>query len=173
MTFFSHKMPLIYKLKSKPMHENKTIWVDADACPRAIKAIIFRVADRIKIQTVFVTNNFIKVPKSEFIKLSLVGGGFDVADNEIIKRLKILDLVITSDVPLAADVVKNGAYALNPRGTLYTKENAKELLNQRNSREIMRETGDVTGGPAPFTPKDTKRFAQSLDKFVVRHLKIL
>jgi uncharacterized protein YaiI (UPF0178 family) len=144
------------------------IWVDADACPLAIKQILFRAAERAQIPLTLVANKPLGVPRSRFIRSLQVERGFDVADNEIAKRLAPGDLVITADVPLAADVIAKGGHALNPRGELYTPDNIRERLGIRDLLEKLRETGVHTTGPAPLDQTDRKRFADQLDRFLTR-----
>ena len=144
------------------------IWVDADACPLVIKEILYRAAQRARITMTLVANKALAAPRSPFIRSLQVARGFDVADNEIAKRLAPGDLVITADIPLAADVVARGAHAINPRGELYTPENIRERLAARDFMVKLRETGVQTGGPAPFDQADRKRFADQLDRFLAR-----
>lgn len=144
------------------------IWVDGDACPVVIKEILFRAAERTKLQLTLVANQPIRVPPSRFIKLLQVGAGFDVADNEIVKRLKVGDLVITSDIPLAAEVIENGGLALNPRGELYSTENIKDRLNMRDFMDTLRSSGIETGGPQAFSQSDRKAFANHLDEILTK-----
>jgi len=143
-----------------------TIWVDADACPIVIKDILFRAAERTKTQTTLVANQAIRIPPSRYISFLRVTQGFDVADNEIVKRLQAGDLVITADIPLAADVIEKGGLALNPRGELYTQENIKERLTMRDFMETMRSSGIQTGGPPPLNKSDRQAFANQLDKLL-------
>ncbi len=140
------------------------IWVDADACPVSHKKILFRAAERTGVQVTLVANQFIRVPR--YIKFIQVNSGFDVADNEIVKRVGVGDLVITSDIPLAAEVVDKGGYALDPRGELYSVENIKARLNMRNFMETLRSSGIDTGGPSALTQRDRQSFASQLDKFL-------
>ena len=142
------------------------IWVDADACPVAIKEILFRAAERTRTTLTLVANHQMRVPPSRFIKFVQVPAGFDVADNEIVKKVNSGDLVITSDIPLASDVIEKGATALNPRGEKYTHENIKARLNMRNFMETLRSSGVDTGGPAPLNQKDRQNFANKLDVFL-------
>ena len=142
------------------------IWVDADACPVLIKDILFRAADRLCVETILVANKPLHTPPSRFIKMLQVGAGFDVADNEIVARLQAGDLVITSDIPLASEVVDKGGLALSPRGELYSSENIKALLNMRDFMDTMRASGMSTGGPPPFGPNDCKAFAKQFDKLL-------
>ena len=139
------------------------IWVDADACPVVIKEILFRAAQRTETELTLVANQSISVPASRFIKTLRVSHGFDVADNEIVQRVQRNDLVITADIPLAADVIDKGAVALSPRGELYTTENIKARLNMRDILETMRSTGVQTAGPPPLNQSDRQEFANHLD----------
>ena len=142
------------------------IWVDADACPVVIKEIIFKAADRTQVITTLVANHFIRTPPSKYISFVQVSSGFDVADDEIVKRIGEGDLVITSDIPLADEVVTKKAYALSPRGELYTKENIKSRLNIRDFMDTMRASGVHTGGPAALSQSDRQAFANHLDKLL-------
>lgn len=146
------------------------IWVDADACPVVIKDILFRAAERTGVQVTFVANQFIKIPPSRCINFIQVSGGFDVADNEIVKRLSEGDLVITADIPLAAEVIEKGGLALNPRGELYTQSNIRARLNMRDFMESLRSSGVDTGGPAALSKSDRQAFANQLDKFLTRYV---
>lgn len=145
------------------------IWVDADACPNTVKEILFRAAQRTKISLTLVANQPINTPPSPFIKSIQVAAGFDVADNYIAQEVGAGDLVITADIPLAADVVAKEAIALNPRGEKYTKENIKQRLTMRNFMEEMRGAGQATGGPPPLNQQDRQAFANALDRYIVRH----
>jgi len=144
------------------------IWVDADACPGVIKEILFRAAERTQIQLTLVANQYIPTPRSRFIASVQVSQGFDVADNEIVRRLEAGDLVITADIPLAADVIDKGGHALNPRGELYTTDNIRQRLSMRDFMETMRASGIDTGGPAALSQADRQAFANQLDRFLVR-----
>ncbi|MEJ2544172.1 MAG: YaiI/YqxD family protein [Calditrichaceae bacterium] len=144
------------------------IWVDADACPKPIKSILFRVADRLRISVLFISNQRIKVPKSNYIDTVQVAGGFDIADEYIIERIEPLDLVITADIPLASAIVGKNGFAINPRGTLYNKDNISEILAMRNLKDELRSTGLDIGGPSQFKSGDTEAFANQLDKFFNR-----
>ena len=144
------------------------IWVDADACPGVIKDILFRAAKRTGTLLTLVANQPVNVPSSPFIKTVRVGSGFDVADNEIVKRVEAGDLVVTADIPLAAEVIEKGAHALNPRGELYTTENVRQRLNMRDFLDTMRASGVNTGGPAAFSQRDRQAFANSLDRLLAR-----
>jgi uncharacterized protein YaiI (UPF0178 family) len=144
------------------------IWVDADACPKAIKEILFRAAERMAITTTLVANQFVQTPPSRYIKRLQVTSGFDVADNEIVKRMNTDDLVITGDIPLAHEVLGKGGHAINPRGERYTPDNIKERLNMRDFMDTLRASGINTGGPAALNARDIQAFANQLDKFLAR-----
>jgi len=145
------------------------IWVDADACPRVIKEILFRAAKRLKVILTLVANQPMQVPSSPNIKTIQVAAGFDVADDEIVKLINEGDLVITADIPLAAAVIKKEAYALNPRGELYTEETIHDRLAMRNLMDELRGSGEITGGPSAFSPKDSQAFANALDRFLTKY----
>lgn len=145
------------------------IWVDADACPGAIKEILFRAADRTGIRVTLVANQFMRVPASSYIRFLQVPAGFDVADQRIVELLEPHDLVITADIPLAAAAIAKHAHALNPRGELYTQENIRERLSMRNFMDELRGSGVVTGGPPALNQRDRQAFANSLDAFIARH----
>ncbi len=145
------------------------IWVDADACPKVIKDILFRAAERTRIELILVANQYLQTPRSEFIKSMQVSHGFDVADNEIVKQIGAGDLVITADIPLAAEVIAKGGHALNPRGELYTTDTIKARLSMRDFMETLRSSGVQTGGPSALSQSDRLTFANSLDKFLVRY----
>lgn len=145
------------------------IWVDADACPVVIKDILYRAAERTGIQLTLVANQAITVPRSRYINFIRVASGFDVADNEIVKRLDVGDLVITSDIPLAAEVIEKGGHALSPRGELYTPNNIKARLNMRDFMETLRASGVDTGGPPALSQGDRKAFADHLDRILAKH----
>ena len=147
------------------------IWVDADACPVVIKEILFRAAERTGIQLTLVANQPVRIPPSRHIKFIQVKSGFDVADNEIVNRLSSGDLVITSDIPLAAEVIEKEGYALNPRGELYSAENIRARLNMRDFMDTLRASGIDTGGPPPLNQSDRKSFADQLDKLLTRYVK--
>ncbi len=142
------------------------IWVDADACPVAIKEILFRAADRTQTETTLVANHAMRIPPSKYLHFLRVSSGFDVADNEIVKRCNTNDLVITSDIPLAAEVIDKGATALNPRGELYTHSNIRQRLNMRDFFDTMRASGVETGGVPPLSQADRQAFANNLDKWL-------
>ena len=144
------------------------IWVDADACPKVIKEILFRAAKRAQVQVTLVANQSLRTPSSQHIKSMQVSSGFDVADNEIVKQVEAGDLVITADIPLAAQVVEKGAHALNPRGELYTAENVKARLSLRDFMAQIRDSGINTGGPAPLSQSDRQAFANHLDRLLAK-----
>ncbi|MGM0564302.1 MAG: YaiI/YqxD family protein [Pseudomonadota bacterium] len=144
------------------------IWVDADACPVVIKEILFRAAQRTGTALTLVANQPIHTPPSRLIKSVRVASGFDVADDEIVRRMEAGDLVITSDIPLAAEVIEKGGHALSPRGELYSKENIGSRLNMRDFMDTMRASGIDTGGPPALNQSDRKAFAAHLDKFLAK-----
>ena len=146
------------------------IWVDADACPVVIKEILFKAAERTRLQLTLVANQPVRVPPSRFISFVQVASGFDVADNEIVNRLESGDLVITGDIPLAADVIEKGGLALSPRGEMYTTENIKARLNIRDFMDTLRGSGIDTGGPPALSQADRKSFADHLDRLLARHI---
>jgi uncharacterized protein YaiI (UPF0178 family) len=143
--------------------------VDADACPGVIKEILFRAAERARVQTVLVANQPMRIPPSQYIRFTQVAAGFDVADKHITDVLEPNDLVITADIPLAAAAIDKGAHALNPRGELYTRDTIRERLTMRNFMDELRGSGVVTGGPAPFGPRDREAFANSLDRLLRKY----
>lgn len=142
------------------------IWVDADACPRAVKEMLYRVADRAAIEVTLVANQHLATPPSKHIRAIQVAGGFDVADNHILQQSQPRDLVITADIPLAAELVAKAVRVLTPRGERYTAENIRQRLNMRDFMETMRASGMETGGPPPFSNADRKAFADQLDRLV-------
>lgn len=147
------------------------IWVDADACPVVIKEIVFRAAERTQTEVTLVANQFVKTPPSKYITSMQVMAGFDVADNEIVKRVEAGDLVITSDIPLADEVITKGGHALSPRGELFTKENIKSRLNVRDFMDTLRGSGIQTGGPSALSQSDRKIFGGHLDKWLAKQTK--
>jgi uncharacterized protein YaiI (UPF0178 family) len=147
------------------------IWVDADACPVVIKDILYRAAERTGIQLTLVANQAVTIPRSRHINFIRVASGFDVADNEIVKRLDTGDLVITSVIRWAAEVIAKGGLALSPRGELYTANNIKARLNMRDFMDTLRASGVDTGGPPALNHGDRKAFADHLDKILVKHAK--
>lgn len=142
------------------------IWVDADACPGVIKEILYRAAERRRLPLILVANQALRVPPSPYIRAVQVPKGFDVADSHIAAQAAAGDLVVTADIPLAAAAVEKGAYALNPRGGFYSRENIRELLDLRNFMDTLRATGVDTGGPAAFSQGDRQAFANRLDRFL-------
>ena len=144
------------------------IWVDADACPNAIKKTLYRVADRIPVMVTLVANQALQTPRSPYIRTVQVPSGFDVADNHIVEKSKPGDLVITGDIPLAAALIPRGCVVLNPRGDLYSEENVRERLNMRDFLDTLRGSGVTTGGPAPFSQADRMAFANQLDRLLAR-----
>ena len=143
------------------------IWVDADACPVVIKEILFRAAERTGVQLTLVANQPLSTPSSANIKTLQVPRGFDVADDEIVKRAASGDLVITSDIPLAAEIINKGGHALSPRGEMFSVENIGARLNMRDFLDTMRSSGvQVDGGPAAFSQRDKQAFANNLDRFL-------
>jgi hypothetical protein len=147
------------------------IWVDADACPVVIKEILFRAADRAGVPLTLVANQPLSIPNSDFINTVQVPRGFDVADDEIVKRCSPGDLVITSDIPLAAEVIEKGGHALSPRGEMHTTENILARLNMRDFLDTMRASGVDTGGPPAFSQRDRQDFANNLDRFLTKNAK--
>jgi uncharacterized protein YaiI (UPF0178 family) len=144
------------------------IWVDADACPKVIKEILYRAADRVRVDLVLVANQPLQVPGSRYIRTVQVGGGFDIADNYIVQQVQPGHLVITADIPLAAEAISKGCMALSPRGDLYTEENIRQRLNMRDFMDTLRGSGIQTGGPAPLSQSDRKAFANQLDRLLAR-----
>lgn len=147
------------------------IWVDADACPVVIRDIIYRAAKRTGLETILVANAPISVPESALISFVQVPAGLDVADQEIVQKLSAGDLVITSDIPLAAEVIENGGQALSPRGELFTAGDIRNRLSIRDFMNTLRATGVETGGPPPMSQKDSSQFANQFDKFLTAYMK--
>lgn len=147
------------------------IWVDADACPVAIKEMLYRAAERTQTSVTLVANQYLRTPPSTFIHHIQVPQGFDVADNEIVRLCESGDLVITSDIPLADEVISKGCLALSPRGELFTKENIKPRLNTRDFMEILRNSGVQTDGPSALGNSEKQAFANHLDKWLVEKQK--
>lgn len=150
------------------MSTRPQIWVDADACPAAIKEVLFRAAEREQVQVTLVANQWLRTPASRFVRSIQVPGGFDVADNEIVERVSAGDLVVTQDIPLAAAVIEKGALAVHPRGELYTPDTIAQRLSMRNFMDELRGAGVDTGGPAAFHPRDKQAFANQLDRWLVK-----
>lgn len=149
-------------MKIKP----KKIWIDADACPKAVKEIVFKTSFRLNIPLMLVANSYLTIPHSDLIRLIIVGKGLDVADQYIVDHVESGELVITADIPLAAKVVEKEAIAINPRGEIYTEENIGEILSMRDFMKELRDGGAITGGPSTFGPKDVEQFANSLNKLL-------
>jgi len=144
------------------------IWIDADACPRDVKELVFRASERLQLAVMVVANKSMHVPPSARISMVQVAGGPDVADDHIVKESQQGDLAITADIPLAARLVPNGVIVLNPRGEEYDAENIGERLSVRDFMTDARDAGVVTGGPSAFGPKDKQRFANALDRALYR-----
>jgi uncharacterized protein YaiI (UPF0178 family) len=144
------------------------IWVDADACPKVIKDILFRAARRTGLSLTLVANHPLPTPPDKNIRTLQVTAGFDVADNEIVQRIAPGDLVITADIPLAAEVLEKDAHALNPRGELYNKDTIRERLTMRDFMDTLRGSGIQTGGPAAISQSDRQAFANQLDKLLMK-----
>lgn len=147
-------------------HKPNKIWIDGDSCPKAVKEIIYKSSKRLNINIIVVANSYQLIPQSELIKLTIVSKGFDAADQHIIDLVEIHDLVITADIPLAAEVLKKKAVALNPRGEIYNANTIGSILSMRDFMKEMRDGGTVTGGPAAFGPRDIKQFADSLNRLL-------
>lgn len=152
------------------METNLTIWIDADACPRPVKELVFRASARLNIRVTLVADRPLGHPPSPLISSLVVPKGMDSADNRIVEEVQEGDLVITADLPLAAEAVEKGTTALNPRGELYTEENVRERLSMRDFLMSLRETGENLGGPPPYSKKDKAHFAAALEKFLARRL---
>lgn len=150
------------------MMKVKQIWVDADACPKVVKEILYRAAERVKIALILVANQPLQVPGSRYIRTVQVGAGFDIADNYIVQQIEPGDLVITSDIPLASEVIPKGCLALSPRGDLFTEENIRQRLNMRDFMDTLRGSGIQTGGPAALNQSDRQAFANQLDRLLAR-----
>lgn len=149
-----------------PRYKPNKIWIDADACPKAVKEIVFKTSRRLNISIILVANTYQNIPHTDLIRLIVVDKGFDAADQHIIDQVEIHDLVITADIPLASKVLKKKAIALNPRGEIYTENTIGSILSLRDIMKEFRDAGTITGGPAAFGPKDIKRFADSLNKLI-------
>ena len=148
-----------------------TIWIDADGCPGEIKEIVFRASDRLEIPVCLVANSELPTPPSALISSVAVPQGLNVADNYIVTVVSPEDVVVTADIPLAAQVVEKGAVAIDPRGQLYDEDNVGERLSMRNFMQGLRAGGKVLGGPSSFTPADKQRFAATLDRLLTKKLK--
>ncbi len=147
------------------------IWVDADACPAAIRDIVCRAADRLSIAATFVANQPLRLPRSRHVRLLQVPRGFDVADHEIVARVSPGDLVITADIPLAAEVIGRGGHAINPRGEQYSPETIGARLNMRDFMDTLRASGIQSGGPPPLGQRERQDFANSLDRLLTKQLR--
>ncbi|WP_034912689.1 YaiI/YqxD family protein [Erwinia sp. 9145] len=147
------------------------IWVDADACPKVIKEVLYRAAERAEMMVTLVANQSLSVPPSRFVRTLRVAAGFDVADNEIVRRVEKNDLVVTADIPLAAEVMEKGAIALNPRGERYSDATIRERLTMRDFMDTLRASGVQTGGPPTLSQRDRQQFANELDKWLVAQKK--
>ena len=145
------------------------IYVDADAFPKVIQEILFRAIERLRISLILVSNKNVKHPKSDLISRIVVTSGPDVADDKIVEMVQNGDLVVTADIPLASRVIEKGAYAINPRGELYTKTNINHKLAMRDLMDELRKNGEITGGPSSFNQKNVQEFANQLDKFLTKH----
>ncbi len=144
----------------------KKLWIDADACPKAVKEAVFKASARLSIPVVLVANAYQAIPPSPLVRLEIVGRGDDVADKYIVDHVLPFDLVVTADIPLAALIVEKNAIAINPRGEVYTEDNIGEILSMRNFMKELRDGGSVTGGPSAYSPKDIQQFANSLNKLL-------
>ena len=147
------------------------IWVDADACPKPIKEILYRAAERVKIRVTLVANQPLYCPRSSYLRVMQVPSGFDEADHRIVRLMRPGDLVVTGDIPLAAAVVEQGGHALGPRGEQFTEDNVGERLAMRNLMDHLRSAGLETGGPAALSKADRQAFANGLDQLLTRHFK--
>jgi uncharacterized protein len=145
------------------------IWVDADACPKVIKDILYRAAERLQCRLTLVANKSLTIPRSSFIKSICVEPGFDVADNYLVQHVLEGDLVITADIPLAAEILDKGAEALNPRGEFYSRDTIRQKLTLRDFMDEMRGSGIMSGGPAPLSQTDRREFANALDRYLEKH----
>lgn len=147
-----------------PKPKPNKIWIDADACPKTIKEIVYKTSSRLKLRVILVANSYIYIPSSELIQLIVVDKGFDAADQHIIDMVEAYDIVITADIPLAAQVLKKKAFALNPRGEIYKENTIGSVLSMRDIMKEFYDAGTISGGTAPFGPKDIKLFADSLNR---------
>lgn len=151
------------------MSDSVSIWVDADACPKVIREILFRAAQRVEVPLTLVANHSLAVPASPLIRMQQVEQGFDVADNVIVQLVGENDLVITSDIPLAAEVIEKGAHVITSRGERYTRNNIRQRLNMRDFMETMRSSMEVGGGPPALGPKDKQAFGNALDSYLAKY----
>jgi hypothetical protein len=148
------------------------IWVDPDACPSVIKDVLFRAAERVRLRLTLVADQPVATPRSAWITDLQVRKRFDTADNEIVRRLEPGDLVITADIPLAAEVIAKGGFALNPRGELYTEANIRERLILRDFMDTLRASGIQTGSPNALSQRDRQAFSNALDRFLTRRRRL-
>ena len=148
-----------------------SIWVDADACPKVIKEILFRAAERTAVRVTLVANRLLYTPSSPYISALQVVDGFDVADSEIVKRVDPGDLVITADIPLAAEVIAKGGHALDPRGEMHSADTIQARLTMRDFMDTLRASGVDTGGPSALTQRDRQLFAKHLDHYLTSLVK--
>lgn len=153
-------------MRRKQKFRPNKIWIDADACPKAVKELVFKAGLRLNIPIILVANSYQMTPRSDLIRMIIVDKGFDAADQHIIDQVEMHDIVITADIPLAAMVLKKKAIALNPRGEIYTENNMGPILSMRDFMKDLRDAGLVTGGPAPFGAKDIKEFADALNRLL-------
>ena len=144
------------------------IWVDADACPNVIKEILFRLADRAEVVVTLVANQALSIPESIYVRAMQVAQGFDVADDEIVKRAEQGDIVITSDIPLADECITKGCFVLSPRGEQFSKDTIKSKLTMRDFLDTLRGSGEQSGGPPPFSQADRREFANQIDRLVAK-----
>jgi uncharacterized protein YaiI (UPF0178 family) len=151
------------------MAAGNSIWVDADACPRAVRDILFRAAQRVNIRLTLVANHPLPVPGSPLIRCLQVRHGFDEADKLIAEQVNENDLVVTSDIPLAAEVIEKGAQVISPRGEAYTRNNVRQRLNMRDFMDTMRSSGEHTGGPPAFGSRERQAFANLLDRYLAKY----
>lgn len=150
---------------------NTTIWIDADACPRAVKDIVFKASRRLSVPVRLVANSYMQTPESELIELIQVPSGFDVADNHIVAHAKVRDLVITADIPLAGELVRKGLLAISPKGEIFDAESIGERLAMRNLFTEMRSSGEILGGGRPYSEQDKRDFASTFDRTLVKLLR--
>ena len=147
------------------------VWIDADACPKMVKELVYKASFRLQFPVCLVANSYLSTPPAPNISFVQVDQGADVADAYIVENCAVSDLVVTADIPLAALLVEKGATAINPRGEIYTEENVRERLSVRDFMQELRDSGLETGGPAPLGPKDKERFANALDRILTKMLK--
>jgi uncharacterized protein len=146
-----------------------TVWVDADACPNLVKQILFRAAERTGVELTLVANQSLTIPKRANIRMLQVAQGFDIADNEIVRLIEANDLLVTSDIPLAAEAIAKGAQVITPRGETLAKENIRGRLNMRDFLDTMRSSGVHSGGPAAISESDKRAFANGLDSYLAKN----